>query len=55
MRRQAKMLKDESIRPLIIVSPKSLLRHPLVGAEVAELTTGQFETINRATWSRQTS
>lgn len=45
LRRQAKMLKDEAIRPLIIVSPKSLLRHPLVGADVSELTTGQFETI----------
>ncbi|ALC85686.1 2-oxoglutarate dehydrogenase [Bacillus sp. FJAT-22090] len=45
LRRQAKMLKEEAIRPLIIVSPKSLLRHPLVGADVAELTTGQFETV----------
>ena len=32
------MLKEDAIRPLIIVSPKSLLRHPLVGADVAELT-----------------
>ena len=45
LRRQAKMLNDDAIRPLIIVSPKSLLRHPLVGADVAELTTGQFETV----------
>ncbi|MEI4768221.1 2-oxoglutarate dehydrogenase E1 component [Psychrobacillus sp. FJAT-51614] len=45
LRRQAKMLKEEAIRPLIIVSPKSLLRHPLVGADVAELTTGKFETV----------
>ncbi len=45
LRRQAKMLGDETMRPLIIVSPKSLLRHPLVGADVNELTTGQFETI----------
>lgn len=45
LRRQAKMLGDETMRPLIIVSPKSLLRHPLVGAEVEELATGQFETI----------
>ncbi|WP_313890785.1 2-oxoglutarate dehydrogenase E1 component [Psychrobacillus sp.] len=45
LRRQAKMLKEEAIRPLLIVSPKSLLRHPLVGADVAELTTGQFNTI----------
>lgn len=45
LRRQAKMLGDETMRPLIIVSPKSLLRHPLVGAEVADLATGQFETV----------
>ncbi|TQR20679.1 2-oxoglutarate dehydrogenase E1 component [Psychrobacillus vulpis] len=45
LRRQAKMLNEESIRPLIIVSPKSLLRHPLVGADVADLTTGHFETV----------
>ncbi|GGA27145.1 2-oxoglutarate dehydrogenase E1 component [Psychrobacillus lasiicapitis] len=45
LRRQAKMLKEDAIRPLIIVSPKSLLRHPLVGADVVELTTGQFETV----------
>ncbi|TQR05529.1 2-oxoglutarate dehydrogenase E1 component [Psychrobacillus soli] len=45
LRRQAKMLEEDAIRPLIIVSPKSLLRHPLVGADVAELTAGQFETV----------
>ncbi|AYC29461.1 2-oxoglutarate dehydrogenase E1 component [Paenisporosarcina cavernae] len=45
LRRQAKMLGEESIRPLIIVSPKSLLRHPLVGAEVSELTEGHFQTV----------
>lgn len=45
LRRQAAMLHDEAIRPLIIVSPKSLLRHPKVGADVAELTSGKFETI----------
>ncbi len=45
LRRQAKMLNEEAIRPLVIVSPKSLLRHPLVGAEVGELAEGKFETI----------
>lgn len=45
LRRQAKMLGEESIRPLIIVTPKSLLRHPLVGADVEELTEGNFQTI----------
>ncbi|MFD1033015.1 2-oxoglutarate dehydrogenase E1 component [Metaplanococcus flavidus] len=45
LRRQAKMLGEESIRPLILVSPKSLLRHPLVGADVEDLTEGNFQTI----------
>jgi len=45
LRRQAKMLGDETMRPLIIVSPKSLLRHPQVGADVVDLTSGHFETV----------
>jgi 2-oxoglutarate dehydrogenase E1 component len=45
MRRQAKMLGEDSIRPLIIVTPKSLLRHPLVGADVEDLTQGHFQTV----------
>ena len=45
LRRQAKMLGEESIRPLIIVTPKSLLRHPLVGADVEDLTEGHFQTV----------
>ena len=45
LRRQAKMLGTESMRPLVIVSPKSLLRHPLVGADVEDLTEGCFQTV----------
>ena len=45
LRRQAKMLGDKSMRPLVIVSPKSLLRHPLVGADVNDLTEGHFQTV----------
>ena len=40
LRRQAKMLGEDAMRPLVIVSPKSLLRHPLVGADVSDLTEG---------------
>lgn len=32
-------------RPLVVMTPKSLLRHPGAGASLAELTTGQFETV----------
>lgn len=45
LRRQAKMLGEKSMRPLVIVSPKSLLRHPLVGADVSDLTAGHFQTV----------
>ena len=45
LRRQAKMLGEDPMRPLVIVSPKSLLRHPLVGADVSDLTEGSFQTV----------
>ncbi len=45
LRRQAKMLGEPSMRPLVIVSPKSLLRHPLVGADLGDLTEGSFQTV----------
>ncbi|MBB4826039.1 2-oxoglutarate dehydrogenase E1 component [Sporosarcina luteola] len=45
LRRQAKMLGTVAERPLVIVSPKSLLRHPLVGAEVSDLSDGHFKTV----------
>ena len=45
LRRQAMMLGTEVERPLVIVSPKSLLRHPLVGADVSDLSDGHFQTV----------
>ena len=39
------MLGEDAMRPLVIVSPKSLLRHPLVGADVSDLTEGHFQTV----------
>lgn len=45
LRRQAKMLGEPSMRPLVVASPKSLLRHPLVGADVEDLTEGSFQTV----------
>ncbi|OOS23190.1 2-oxoglutarate dehydrogenase E1 component [Moraxella pluranimalium] len=32
-------------KPLIVMSPKSLLRHPLATSELSELATGKFETV----------
>ena len=37
LRRQAKMLLREEIRPLVIMTPKSLLRNPNTVSEVQEL------------------
>ncbi|MDV6377113.1 2-oxoglutarate dehydrogenase E1 component [Sporosarcina sp. GW1-11] len=45
LRRQAKILGSEAERPLVIATPKSLLRHPLVGADVEDLTEGHFKTV----------
>ncbi|USZ14017.1 2-oxoglutarate dehydrogenase E1 component [Moraxella sp. FZFQ2102] len=32
-------------KPLVVMSPKSLLRHPLATSELSELATGKFETV----------
>ncbi|WP_301109282.1 2-oxoglutarate dehydrogenase E1 component [Sporosarcina sp.] len=45
LRRQSKILGSEAERPLVIATPKSLLRHPLVGADVEDLTEGHFKTV----------
>lgn len=45
LRRQAEHLGEEYSRPLVMMSPKSLLRHPLVGADVEDLTSGKFQTV----------
>lgn len=43
LRRQAEMLGKDEIRPMIIMTPKSLLRHPLAGSPVEEFTEGSFK------------
>ncbi|MEV9639425.1 2-oxoglutarate dehydrogenase E1 component [Mammaliicoccus sciuri] len=45
LRRQSKILGSEAERPLVIATPKSLLRHPLVGADVNDLVEGHFKTV----------
>lgn len=45
MRRQAKMLGTEGIRPLVVTSPKSLLRHPLAQASLEQLSEGSFQEV----------
>ncbi|HEX8407726.1 MAG TPA: multifunctional oxoglutarate decarboxylase/oxoglutarate dehydrogenase thiamine pyrophosphate-binding subunit/dihydrolipoyllysine-residue succinyltransferase subunit [Thermoanaerobaculia bacterium] len=42
LRRQ---MQNKPRKPLIVISPKSLLRHPLATSPVAELTNGRFEPV----------
>ncbi|MCD7033523.1 2-oxoglutarate dehydrogenase E1 component [Metabacillus sp. GX 13764] len=45
LRRQAKMLQKEEVRPLIIMTPKSLLRNPNTISDAEELASGSFKPI----------
>ncbi|MFE8699522.1 2-oxoglutarate dehydrogenase E1 component [Cytobacillus sp. FJAT-54145] len=45
LRRQAAILKREEVRPLVLLSPKSLLRHPLVSSEGMEFSEGEFRSV----------
>ncbi|WP_018662218.1 2-oxoglutarate dehydrogenase E1 component [Heyndrickxia acidiproducens] len=45
LRRQAKWLNKEEIRPLVLMTPKSLLRHPLASVEPSVLIDGHFNTV----------
>lgn len=45
LRRQAFLTDIEEARPLIIMTPKSLLRHPLTGSPSNELSKGSFKLI----------
>ncbi len=44
LRRQAAMLQSDP-RPLIVMTPKSLLRHPRAASSIDELTDGRFEPV----------
>ncbi|ABS21292.1 MULTISPECIES: 2-oxoglutarate dehydrogenase E1 component [Bacillus cereus group] len=43
LRRQASILGTEAVRPLVIMTPKSLLRHPLTASTGSELSEGCFQ------------
>ncbi len=44
LRRQALLLGDAA-RPLVVMSPKSLLRHPLAASSIRELSEGRFRPV----------
>jgi 2-oxoglutarate dehydrogenase E1 component len=44
LRRQA-LLLDREPKPLVVMSPKSLLRHPLAGSRIEELSEGRFQPV----------
>ncbi|MGM9926847.1 MAG: 2-oxoglutarate dehydrogenase E1 component [Bacillus sp. (in: firmicutes)] len=43
LRRQAKVLQMEEVRPLVLVTPKSLLRNQIVASTPEELANGEFQ------------
>lgn len=45
LRRQAKMLSMKEVRPLILMTPKSLLRNPLASSDAKELSEGAFRPV----------
>ncbi|KHD84240.1 2-oxoglutarate dehydrogenase E1 component [Heyndrickxia ginsengihumi] len=45
LRRQAQFLSKEEVRPLVLMTPKSLLRHPLASVDASALTNGKFNTV----------
>jgi len=47
LRRQAILCGQEEVRPLVVMTPKSLLRNPLVASKVEEFSNQTFELVKR--------
>ncbi len=53
LRTQAALLSEpDRARPLVVMTPKSLLRHPLAASSLTELTNGKFRPIRKFTLSK---
>ncbi|RFU68270.1 2-oxoglutarate dehydrogenase E1 component [Bacillus sp. V59.32b] len=44
LRRQAKILEMDEVRPLVLMTPKSLLRNQTMASELSEFSDGEFQT-----------
>lgn len=51
LRRQAALLRDDPL-PLIVLTPKSLLRHPQAGSSLTELATGRWQPVIDDAWAQ---
>ncbi|MGG3943617.1 2-oxoglutarate dehydrogenase E1 component [Peribacillus psychrosaccharolyticus] len=49
LRRQAKILEMDEVRPLVMMTPKSLLRNQIMASDAAEFTEGQFQSFIETT------
>lgn len=45
LRRQAAILNEEVVRPLVLMTPKSLLRNPVVASNPSEFSEGEFQSV----------
>lgn len=45
LRRQAAILEEEVVRPLVLMTPKSLLRNPMVASSPEEFSEGEFQSV----------
>lgn len=45
LRRQAAILTKDEVMPLVLMTPKSLLRHPLASSDVEDLVNGTFQPV----------
>jgi 2-oxoglutarate dehydrogenase E1 component len=53
LRRQAKILEMEEVRPLVLMTPKSMLRNQVMASTVSEFTDQTFQTIIETPWLGQ--
>ncbi|WP_209122206.1 2-oxoglutarate dehydrogenase E1 component [Alkalihalobacillus sp. BA299] len=53
LRRQAATLKVEEVKPLVVMTPKSMLRHPRTASTITDLSEGSFQPFLQTTSSHR--